>query len=207
MPDNIAVSSFSSFHELDPSKQNRCIYLARNGSRCKWPCTETDNERAIELHKIITASSNKAVDHDILVEYILCSCCAAGSARHRDRIVDAELLLPLAERWREEIKGRITGQSNYTAPTQTAGEGVASYDTLATTAKSAATHSIVVSDLSDQQETSSKIAIPGDTIANSFSYEHDPPTASSTTEPPRLTVDQEHSGIPLISPGNSRFLV
>jgi hypothetical protein len=105
---NPGVSFFTPFHELDPSKENRCIFFTqtRKGERCKWPCQESDNRQAIALHETINAISSEAVSLDLLREYVLCNCCRSGNARHQDRIEDIGLLIPLARRWQDEIRSQ-----------------------------------------------------------------------------------------------------
>ena len=100
---NPGVSFFIKFHDLDPSSQSRCIFFTQKRERCLWSCQDSDNRRAIELHKTITAYSGEDVPVDLLQEYALCNCCRSGRARHRDRIEDIGLLMPLAERWQDEI--------------------------------------------------------------------------------------------------------
>ena len=101
---NPGVSFFIQFHELDPSKESQCIFFTQKGARCRWACRESDNRRAIVLHKTINAISSEAVGLDLLQEYVLCNCCRSGRARHRDRIEDINLLIPLARRWQDEIQ-------------------------------------------------------------------------------------------------------
>lgn len=108
---NSGVSWFIPFHELDPSKQSQCIFFTQKGTRCRWPCQESDNKRAIELHQTIITRPSESVNLDLLLEYILCNCCRSNRARHRDRIEDVGLLVPLAQRWQYEIqtKGAVRG--------------------------------------------------------------------------------------------------
>lgn len=103
---NPGVSFFIRFHELDPSRQRQCIFFTQRGARCKWDCSEADNTRAKELHATIIASDAETDNLELLEEYILCNCCRSGRARHRDRIQDIDLLVPLAERWQDEIEQR-----------------------------------------------------------------------------------------------------
>src|SRR5271170_4864760 len=109
---NPGVSFFIPFHELDPSKQSQCIFFTQKGARCRCRCQESDNRRAIALHKTIIAISSEAVGLDLLQEYVLCNCCSR--ARHRDRIEDIGLLIPLARRWQDEIRRHTADQSNHT---------------------------------------------------------------------------------------------
>ncbi len=101
---NPGVSFFTPFHELYPSKKKQCIYFTQDGARCRWSCQESDNRRAIALHKTVNAISSEAISLDLLQEYVLCNCCISGRARHRDRIEDIGLLIPLARRWQDEIQ-------------------------------------------------------------------------------------------------------
>jgi hypothetical protein len=111
---NPDVSFFIPFHELDPSNQNQCIFFTKERARCKWPCQKSDNRRAIALHETIIAISSEAVSLDLLQEYVLCNCCRSGYTRHRDRIEDIGLLIPLARRWQDEIRRHAADQSNHT---------------------------------------------------------------------------------------------
>jgi hypothetical protein len=98
---NRGVNFFIKFDDLDPSKQDKCIFFTKLEARCKQPCR--DNARAIELHQRITGSETGDIFIDEIMEYILCNCCREGNAKHRDRIVNVGLLIPLAERWLDEI--------------------------------------------------------------------------------------------------------
>ena len=111
---NPGVSFFIPFHELDPSNQRQCIFFTQKGARCKWSCQESDNKQAIALHQTIIATSSEVVSLDLLQEYVLCNCCRSGRARHRDRIEDIGLLIPLAQRWQDEIWRHAADQSNRT---------------------------------------------------------------------------------------------
>ncbi|KAF1813279.1 hypothetical protein P152DRAFT_434214 [Eremomyces bilateralis CBS 781.70] len=111
---NPGVSFFISFHELDPSRQKQCIFFTQKGARCRWPCQKSDNSKAIALRKTIIEISSEAVSLDLLQEYVLCNCCRSGRARHRDRIEDIGLLIPLAQRWQDEIQRHTANQSRYT---------------------------------------------------------------------------------------------
>lgn len=104
MPFNPSVSFFIPFHELDPSKQRQCIYFTQKGARCRVSCSNSDNKRAITLQKAIRSMPCEAVSLDLLQEYVLCSCCRSGRARHRDRIEDVGFLMPLSLRWQDEIQ-------------------------------------------------------------------------------------------------------
>ena len=107
---NPGVSFFIPFHELDPSKESQCIFFTQKGARCRWACRESDNRRAIVLHKTINAISSEAVGLDLLQEYVLCNCCRSGRARHRDRIEDSNLLIPLARRGKMRSGDTLTIQ-------------------------------------------------------------------------------------------------
>lgn len=98
---NPGVSFFIPFHELDPKRQSQCIFFTLKGMRCR--CSASDSQQAIQLHKEITANGSEDVSLDLLQEYIKCNCCMFGRARHRERIEDIGLLMPLAQRWQDEI--------------------------------------------------------------------------------------------------------
>ncbi|CAN9266229.1 unnamed protein product [Alternaria alternata] len=118
------VDFFVSFNDLNPNAQKQCIYFVkanRPDRRCKWDCSESDNRRAIALHPIIAQneSEDKLVDH--IRDYIQSNCCSR--AKHRDVILSSSLLIPLVERWLDEIQvkkdlGRPSRPSAYSsAPT------------------------------------------------------------------------------------------
>ncbi|KAK7985513.1 hypothetical protein PG996_005247 [Apiospora saccharicola] len=93
----------ASFYEHDPSSSNfQCIYFTKKGSRCA--ATASDTQRAVALRADIINPASEEVDIDLLTGYIRCLCCKFKNAKHRDRIEDAELLTPLAERWKSEIE-------------------------------------------------------------------------------------------------------
>ena len=98
---NPGVPFFIAFHELDPSRDKRCIFFTQKKARCRNFRAESDIKRAIELHKTINTISGDTVDLDLLQEYVLSTCCRR--AKHRDRIEDIDLLIPLALRWQNEI--------------------------------------------------------------------------------------------------------
>jgi hypothetical protein len=100
---NPGVPFFIPFHELDPSRDKTCIFFTVKGARCRNFREESDMRRAIELHKAINTISGDAIGFDLLQEYVLCTCCRR--AKHRDRIEDIDLLIPLAQRWQNEILG------------------------------------------------------------------------------------------------------
>jgi hypothetical protein len=90
------------FHELDPSTDRQCIYYTQKEERCCW--LSDDNERAIELHRLISTLPHGTVKLNLLIDYVLCYCCMFGRAKHRIRIGDRQELLPLAERWLDEVQ-------------------------------------------------------------------------------------------------------
>ena len=99
---NPGVAFFIPFHDVDPSTQNQCIFFTQKGARCKWYCNDKDNRRAIFLRDSFLKAPTGLIDIEIITEYVQCNCCAR--AKHRDRIEDVELLIPLAQRWFEEIR-------------------------------------------------------------------------------------------------------
>lgn len=99
---NPGIVFFIPFHELDPSQQKRCIFFTQKGERCKCYCDVKDNQRAIFLRDYFLKAPIELINLEILSEYAQCNCCAR--AKHRDRIEDVELLIPLAQRWLEEIR-------------------------------------------------------------------------------------------------------
>ena len=121
---NPGVSFFIPFHELDPSKQNQCICFTQKGARCRRFCGQSDNSRAVTLHKTMIASASELVSLDLLQEYVLCNCCRSGRAGHRNRIEDFGLLIPLAWWWQDEIWRHAADQSVYTASIPTFGENI-----------------------------------------------------------------------------------
>jgi hypothetical protein len=102
---NPGVSFFIPFYELDPSRYQKCIFFTSKRLRCRNFREEGDKKRAIEPHKAIGAISSEANSLDLLQEYVLCSCCRR--AKHRDRIEDIDLLIPLAQRWQNEIWNHV----------------------------------------------------------------------------------------------------
>ena len=120
---NPGVTFFVPFHDLDPSRQDKCIFFTQKVARCRWSCHRDDNRRAIVLRNEINAVSNEEkVDLELLEEYIRCNCCRSGNARHRDRIEDVNLLTPLAQRWQDEIWAR----ADHSTPVPTLDESVSS---------------------------------------------------------------------------------
>ncbi|CAN9321204.1 unnamed protein product [Alternaria alternata] len=118
------VDFFVSFNDLNPNAQKQCIYFVkadRPDRRCKWDCSESDNRRAIELHRIIAQNESEDTLVDHIRDYIQSTCCSR--AKHRDIILSSPLLIPLVERWLDEIQvkkdlGRPPTPSAYSsAPT------------------------------------------------------------------------------------------
>ncbi|OAP61296.1 hypothetical protein AYL99_03497 [Fonsecaea erecta] len=104
---NPGVAWFISFSDHDPSINKKCIFFTKkaNNPRCGSECEREDNYRAIQLYQIINAPSKNAVGLDVLQEYVLCNCCKF--ARHQDRIGNLDLLIPLAQRWQDEIQRNL----------------------------------------------------------------------------------------------------
>ncbi|RYN92247.1 hypothetical protein AA0119_g10109 [Alternaria tenuissima] len=99
------VDFFVSFNDLNPNAQKQCIYFVkadRPDRRCKWDCSESDNRRAIELHSIIAQNESEDTLVDHIRDYIQSTCCSR--AKHRDVILSSPLLIPLVERWLDEIQ-------------------------------------------------------------------------------------------------------
>ncbi|KAK7991693.1 hypothetical protein PG996_013288 [Apiospora saccharicola] len=93
---------FDRFHQYDPTSYGfKCIYFTKKGERCKWGASNT--QRASELRQEILDPSSTLTNTDLLEEYIRCLCDNRGYARHCDRIEDDGILVPLAERWKNEI--------------------------------------------------------------------------------------------------------
>lgn len=98
------VGDFVNFYDHNPSTSDQCIYITLLGKRCRWFCR--DNNLAVTHHRRITTTNHEDVLLDDIVEYIRCSCCREGNAKHRDKILNMGLLLPLADRWFDEIQAR-----------------------------------------------------------------------------------------------------
>jgi hypothetical protein len=187
---NPGVSFFIPFHELDPSKQSQCIFFTQKGARCRWHCQESDNRRAIALHKTIIAISSEAVSLDLLQEYVLCNCCRSGRARHRDRIEDIGLLIPLAWRWQDEIRRHAVNQSNHTTSIPALEESISIPYAYTTPATSTLSHTTTLytptaspSYYQPNARTSFSInATPSEPVASSSSYQYGSPRSSTTTE-------------------------
>ncbi|KAJ1323555.1 GIY-YIG nuclease family protein [Microdochium nivale] len=98
------VYDMTAFHDIDPSPGRQCIFITQRGKRCFWSCLEEDDDRVRELYDTITADP-ELPRLEKLQELAKCNCCGRG--KHRERIEDIgpqALLLPLARRWREEIR-------------------------------------------------------------------------------------------------------
>jgi hypothetical protein len=106
MPFHPGPEWYIAFHELDPSTDRQCIYYTQKEERCSW--LSDDNERAIELHRLISTLPHGTVNLDLLIDYVLCCCCMLSRAKHRIRIEDRQELLPLAERWLDEVQRHAT---------------------------------------------------------------------------------------------------
>lgn len=110
------VSSFLSFHDLDPLAQKQCIYFTRQGPRCKCPCSKDTNAKARELHKLLSDTTAALPSLEQLQQYAKLNCC--GSGRHYLRIEDHGNLSPLAKRWQDEIQQRrAKSQTKQHSPT------------------------------------------------------------------------------------------
>lgn len=111
---------YKAFNELDPSTDRQCIYYTQKEERCGW--SSDKNGEAIILHRLISTPPHKNTSLnllDLLIRYILCCCCMYGRAKHRDRIGDRQELLPLAERWLDEIQGHGTAATYHTTNSTT----------------------------------------------------------------------------------------
>jgi hypothetical protein len=188
---NPGVSFFIPFHELDPSNQKQCIFFTQKGTRCLWSCQEGDNRRAVELHRTIIATPSEAVSLDLLQEYVSCNCCRSGRARHRDRIEDIGLLIPLAERWQDEIRRHVAHQFHHTTYVPALGESVFipyAYTTPATPTPSHTTALYTPSaspfyDQPNARKSFSAYTTPPGSVRSSSSYEYGSPRPSTTTKP------------------------
>jgi hypothetical protein len=184
---NPGVSFFIPFHELDPSKQSRCIYFTQKRARCRWSCQESDNRQAIALHKTINATSSGAVSLDLLREYVLCNCCRSGNAQHRDRIEDIGLLIPLARRWQDEIRRHAADQSNHTTSVPAPEEHIF-YPYAYTTPTPSHTTTLYTPTAGPfyyqpNVPTSFSVnATPSEPVAGSSYYQYGSPRSSTTTE-------------------------
>src|SRR5947209_1255466 len=181
---NPGVSFFIPFHELDPSKQSQCIFFTQKGARCRWLCQESDNQRAIALHETILTTSSEAVSLDLLQEYVLCNCCRSGRARHRDRIEDIGLLVPLAWRWQDEIWRHAADQSNRTTYVPALEESIFIPYTPATPTPSYTTtlYTPAASPSYYQPNARTSSSINAARVASSPFYQCGSPRSSTTTE-------------------------
>ena len=202
MPFNPGVSWFVPFHEHDPSKSSKCIYFTQKEARCQWPCS--DNERAIQLYETISSLPAETVGVELLEEYILCNCCISGRAQHRHRIEDVELLIPLAERWQDEIRRHAAEQSSLAASVVPLGENVILADavTIPATPNFSRANSVyntgTASRTDDQPNTpasSSISATPPTSVTSLSPYQTASLTSSNTS--PEIS--------PLRSGGGSRY--
>jgi hypothetical protein len=100
---NPGVSWFTPYCDHDPSTDRTCIYFTQRKVRCSRTCDIEDNELAIQLHGEINSLSTDAISLELIAKYISYLCCGWGKTRHRDSIEDDELLIPLSERWKDEI--------------------------------------------------------------------------------------------------------
>ena len=102
---NPGISFFISFRDLDPSSQNQCIFYTQKGTRCRHRCSASDNARARDLCRAISLTALEPICSDMLRDYILLNCCRMGANKHRERIKEENLLVPLTQRWQNEICG------------------------------------------------------------------------------------------------------
>src|SRR5271154_4498181 len=179
---NPGVSFFIPFHELDPSKQSQCIFFTQKGARCRWTCQESDNRQAIALHRTIIAISSEAVSLDLLQEYVLCNCCRSGRARHRDRIEDIDLLIPLARRWQDEIRRHAADQSNHTTSVPALDESIFIPYAYTTPAASTPSHTTTLYTPTTSPFYYQPNATPSRPVASSPYYQYGSPRSSTTTE-------------------------
>lgn len=111
------ILSFMRFHELDPRRDNRCIYVTQKGSRCRYP--GSNNNQAKKLYTLLIRYQDGNLDVEVLQDYIVSACCSSGRAQHRDRIEDVGLLPLLIQRWRGEIMAKIETQYSSNPATST----------------------------------------------------------------------------------------
>ena len=183
---NPGVSFFIPFHELDPSKQSQCIFFTLKGARCQ----ESDNRQAIALHKTIIAISREVVSLDLLQEYVLCNCCRSGRAQHRDRIEDICLLIPLAQRWQDEIWKHAADQSNHTTSVPALEESIFIPYAYTTPATSTPSHTTTLYPPTasqsyhqpNAQRSFSSNVTPSKPVASSSFYQFGSPRSSTSTE-------------------------
>ncbi|TLS21626.1 uncharacterized protein PpBr36_09447 [Pyricularia pennisetigena] len=99
-------SDFVSFYEFDPASDRRCIYLTQKKFRCKLSCHQEDRDRACKLYIRFT-TTDELPDLEQVQEYAKLNCCRGKRIWHQDRIEDQGNLVPLAERWLDEIRLRM----------------------------------------------------------------------------------------------------
>lgn len=104
MSRNRDVSWFTQYYaiEQDRSSATHCVYFTRSGDRCKNNCSNTDSAHATVLRDKISSAPSEAIALDLLQEYVLYNCCKKG--RHRRKMNENGLLIPLAARWQAEIR-------------------------------------------------------------------------------------------------------
>lgn len=119
------VEFFVSFYDIDQFNK-RCIYFTKYTppTRCKWPCDDDDYTEALALRAKILTCSNHAERVRLLREYVLYNCCRRGryeSARHQGSMKDDGLLMPLVQRWDDEIRSHADSQQRNTNSQQATG--------------------------------------------------------------------------------------
>ncbi|KAH7041465.1 T5orf172 domain-containing protein [Microdochium trichocladiopsis] len=111
------VSRFPAFHELVPYGPRQCIYRKKDGERCDF---ESDEIAEAEYFYEQIIASEDLPELDLLLEYAWSNCCGPRKdgvgARHQDSLQDKRLLVPLAERWREEIRKQRASEQPVVAP-------------------------------------------------------------------------------------------
>lgn len=121
---NPGVEFFVSFYDLDPCNK-RCIYFTKYNppTRCKWPCDDDDYTQTLALRENILSCSDQTERVRLIRDYVLHNCCRRGiyeSARHRLSMERDGLLIPLVQRWIDEIRSHVSTQQR-TAPEQETG--------------------------------------------------------------------------------------
>ncbi|KAI6380921.1 hypothetical protein MCOR25_001447 [Pyricularia grisea] len=96
-------TDFVSFYEFDPALDRRCIYLTKRRTRCMLSCRQEDRDRAHKLYIRFT-TTDELPDLEQVKEYAKLNCCRRW---HHDAIEAQETLVPLAERWLNEIRLRM----------------------------------------------------------------------------------------------------
>jgi hypothetical protein len=97
-------------------------------------------ELRIALQNTIIATSDEAESLDLLRKYVLYNCCRSGCAPHRDRIEDIDLLIPLVQRWQDEIWRHAADQPNHTTSVPAFRKSGLIQDTYTTAATSTPSH-------------------------------------------------------------------